>query len=59
MTDHPVIKSIIATGSPTGNKMPVCPVCGAETNDYYKGNDGNIIGCPRCVEIVDAWEDDA
>ena len=34
--------------------MPVCPVCGAETDTFYRVF-GEVIGCDHCVEITDAW----
>lgn len=38
------------------DKMPECPVCGAETNDFYVSEHDEIIGCPDCVRRIDAWE---
>ena len=35
--------------------MPRCPVCGEETNDYFRDLRGDICGCPECVESIDAW----
>ena len=36
-------------------EMPICPVCGDETNDFYV-SDNEIVGCPQCVKLTDAWE---
>lgn len=36
--------------------MPICPVCGAETNDFFMDDDRNIVGCTDCVRMIDAWE---
>ena len=38
------------------DEMPVCPECGAETNDFYVDAFGSIIGCTECVKKIDAWE---
>lgn len=38
-------------------EMPVCPVCGDDTNDFYVSDDGGeVLGCPHCVKLTDAWE---
>lgn len=42
---------------PKDYDMPVCPVCGEETDTYYKNKDGVIVGCEFCIETVDAWEE--
>lgn len=34
---------------------PRCPVCGEEAGSYYKDKWGNVVGCPECVQEVDAW----
>ena len=36
--------------------MPRCPVCGEETNDYFRDRWGGICGCAECVESIDAWQ---
>ena len=36
--------------------MPVCPVCGAETNDFLMNDYNEIVGCTDCVRTIDAWE---
>lgn len=35
---------------------PRCPVCGEETDSFYKDKWGNIVGCPECVQEVTSWE---
>ena len=42
---------------PRDYDVPVCPVCGEETDTYYKNKDGVIVGCEFCIETVDAWEE--
>jgi hypothetical protein len=42
---------------PKDYDLPVCPVCGEETETYYKNKDGVIAGCEFCIETVDAWEE--
>ena len=42
---------------PKDYDMPVCPVCGEETDTYYKNKDGAIVGCDCCIEARDAWEE--
>lgn len=41
---------------PKGYDLPVCPVCGEETDTYYKNKDGVIVGCEFCIDAVDSWE---
>ena len=44
-------------GSWDDEEMPFCPVCGAETNDFFVSDYGaEILGCPECVRKIDAWE---
>lgn len=35
---------------------PCCPICGHEADTLYKNQDGYIVGCYYCLDIVDAWE---
>lgn len=42
---------------PKDYDMPECPVCGEETDTYYKNKDGEIVGCDNCITAVDAWEE--
>jgi len=37
--------------------MPLCPICGEETDTVYKDYFGNIVGCDMCVKAYDAWEE--
>lgn len=37
-------------------KTPVCPMCGKETDTYYRTESGVIVGCNNCLTAVDAWE---
>lgn len=32
-------------------KMPVCPVCGKETDTFYVDKENEIVGCDRCVHV--------
>ena len=39
---------------------PRCPVCGAETADFYRSKvTGEIVGCFECVRWADGWEETA
>lgn len=40
---------------PPAYTCPRCPVCGEEVDSYYKDKWGNVVGCPECVQEVDAW----
>lgn len=40
---------------PRAYRVPVCPVCGSETDTILRDMDNVIVGCPECVEAVDAW----
>lgn len=42
---------------PKDYDMPECPVCGEETDTYYKNENGEIVGCDNCNTAVDAWEE--
>lgn len=52
---RPPIKAI---SYPDGKepKYPICPICGAETDTFYRNRDLDIIGCGECVSTVDAWD---
>jgi hypothetical protein len=45
------------TGFPDGQepKLPVCPVCGEECDEFYRDKDGDILGCENCIDIVDSY----
>lgn len=57
--DLPDIRNTILTGYPDGkdNSNPICPVCGSETDRFYKNSYGDIVGCEECIVSVDAWEE--
>ena len=40
--------------SPPEARIPVCPVCGAETWELVRDRWGEAVGCPGCVEVTDA-----
>ena len=40
---------------PRAYRVPVCPVCGSETDTILRDMDNVIVGCPECIEAVDAW----
>ena len=43
---------------PDPEPVPVCPVCGAEAEWFFRqGREQNIVGCDQCVVRTDAWED--
>lgn len=35
---------------------PVCPVCGAEAQTFYRDSLGYIFGCDECIRAVD-WSE--
>ena len=37
-------------------EMPICPMCGADCNDFYVYEGREIVGCERCISTEDAWE---
>ena len=41
---------------PPEPKTYYCPVCGEETDTYYKDKDGVIVGCDSCIVPVEPWE---
>ena len=36
--------------------MPCCPVCGEETDTFFRDRFNSIIGCDMCVDSVDAYD---
>ena len=36
--------------------FPRCPICGEETDTFYRDADGDIVGCDNCVKAIDAWD---
>ena len=45
-------------GPPPEIQMPICPICGQETDTFYRNAYGEIVGCdnPGCLAAVDAWD---
>lgn len=43
-------------GEPKQAPIPKCPVCGMETDTFYKDAYGDIVGCDNCISAVDAWD---
>lgn len=56
--EHPVITNMERTGYPDGlePRLPVCPVCGEEPDEFYKDVDGEIVGCGECIRVVPAYD---
>ena len=46
-----------AAGRGWGEAFPRCPVCGEEADALYRDGLGEVVGCERCVERIDAWEE--
>lgn len=58
--EHPDITNANRTGYPHGEpKYPHCPVCGAECEEIYMDEDGDIFACDECVKRKSAWETEA
>ena len=57
--DHPTVRNLERTGTPDGRaeKFPICPICGEETDTYYKDIIGEIVGCGECIKRTDAWDE--
>ena len=43
---------------PPEPKVYYCPVCGEETDEYFKDMYGEIVGCDNCVRPVEPWEEE-
>lgn len=41
---------------PPEEPMPICPVCGAETDTFFQDKYGDIVGCDECIKRLDAWD---
>lgn len=39
---------------PTDEEMPHCPICGEPTSYWYMTRSGEVVGCPECIEEVEA-----
>lgn len=35
---------------------PVCPMCGAEAQTFYRDSLGTVFGCDECIRAVDWTE---
>ena len=64
--EHPDITAAERTGYPAGREpfWPVCPICGNETDTFYKTVRGDfgvngIVGCDLCIITADAWDETA
>lgn len=56
--DNPIIRNCERSGYPDGKepKMPRCPVCGEECNNFYKNTkEQEIVGCENCMKILDSY----
>lgn len=53
--EHPDITRIMRDG-PHDPPLPRCPVCGEETDTFYRDMDHDIVGCDNCIHSVDAWD---
>ena len=42
--------------SPPEARIPVCPVCGAETWELVRDRWGDTVGCLACLDVVNAAE---
>lgn len=59
LPDHPTIRSMELRGYPTGmtERIPTCPVCGEECEDYYRDRTTlEILGCENCIEKISAYD---
>lgn len=57
--DHPVIRNCERYGYPYGEeheKIPICPVCGKEAEDFYIDESKDILGCNNCIRRIDSWK---
>ena len=41
---------------PEAAPFPRCPICGEESDTFYKNGAGEICGCDVCIKAVDAWD---
>lgn len=56
MLENPIIAGM-ADGLPEG-KDYACPICGEETDTYYVGPYGVVVGCDRCLSQCAPWDYD-
>lgn len=53
--EHPDITFAMSYGYPhIVEDYPTCPECGEETDTFYADEQGNILGCAECMEVVGA-----
>lgn len=41
---------------PAEEPLPICPVCGQETDTFKLNFYGEVCGCDLCVVSKDAWD---
>ena len=41
---------------PEPEAAPCCPCCGEECETLYRALSGTVVGCEKCVDALDAWE---
>lgn len=41
---------------PPEYEVPICPVCGRESDTIYEDKDGQVVACGECIVRRDAWE---
>lgn len=41
---------------PEPEAEPICPCCGEECETLYRALSGTVVGCEKCVDALDAWE---
>lgn len=41
---------------PDPEAAPCCPCCGEECETLYRAFSGAVVGCEKCVDALDAWE---
>lgn len=55
--EHPDITFTMSYGYPhLVEDNPTCPECGEETYTLYTDDQGNVLGCPECIDFVGADE---
>lgn len=58
--EHPVIRNCEIYGYPDGQeeKVYVCPVCSKEAENFYvnKFDVADVLGCNKCIKVIDSWE---
>lgn len=41
---------------PRPYQIPVCPMCGEETDELVLDRYGDVCGCRECISFVSAWD---